>query len=130
VDERLLRRLDELCKVDYEPGDPDSVARFLDVNHDFHVAVAEASGNSRLAAVVESTLHGCERFFYLGLQMRNRSGEMSHEHQALVDALVAGDAELAHSSATEQIQASHRMVIDALLTSSSLMSATIGAVTG
>lgn len=123
VDGPLLRRLDELCRTGYTLGDHASAARFLRANNEFHVAVARASGNSRLAEIVERVLDESERLFHLGLMMRNRTEEMGHEHKALVDALLGGEPDAARRIAIEQIMAAERMVVDGLLSSPALLSA-------
>ncbi len=125
VDEKRLRRLDEICSAGYDPADPDSAADFLRVNTEFHVTIAQATGNDRLARVVSELLREMERIFHVGLRIRNRSEEMAHEHRDLVDALVAGDGEAARQIEADQIRASQRMVMDGLLASAQLMTVSL-----
>lgn len=125
VDTTQLRRLDELCQAGYTIGDHESVTRFLRANHEFHTTLARASGNPRLAEVVERLLEESERLFHIGLMLRNRTAEMAHEHQELVDALIAGDSEAARRIAVQQILTSQRMVVDALLSSPAVLSAQV-----
>ena len=47
--------------------------------------------------------------------LRNRTTEMAHEHADLVDALLSGNGEVAARIVTDQIHASHKMVMAALL---------------
>lgn len=126
VDRRLLARLDALCRAGYTPGHRESETRFLEVNRQFHVAIADAAGNRRLAAVLAQLLEEMERIFHLGLQVRDRSDEMAHEHEALLDALARGDADAAERATIEQIEAARRMVMDGILSSSWLKELTIG----
>ena len=51
----------------------------------------------------------------LGLGGRDRSGEMAHEHRALIDALVAGDHDAAERMTRTQIEESRKMVLTALV---------------
>ncbi len=125
IDMADLRRLDALCRAGYTLGDHDSATAFLRANTEFHVSIARASGNARLAQLLAQLLDESERLFHLGLMLRNRSDEMAHEHHDLVEALVAGDAEAARCIAGSQIIASQRMVVDALLTSAALMEASV-----
>jgi len=125
VDTVQLRRLDELCQAGYTVGDHESITRFLRANHEFHTMLARASGNPRLADVVERLLEESERLFHIGLMLRNRTDEMAHEHGELVDALVAGDGEAARRIAVQQILTSQRMVVDALLSSPAVLSAQV-----
>lgn len=121
VDATQLRRLDELCQAGYTLGDSASAAAFLHANTEFHVTVARASGNRRLATLLATLLDESERLFHLGLMLRNRTEEMAHEHKELVEALIAGDGEAARRIAVEQIIAAQRMVVDALLSSRALL---------
>ncbi|MDE2571647.1 MAG: GntR family transcriptional regulator [bacterium] len=124
-DPHQLRSLDALCRVDYEPHDRASISRFLRANTEFHVTIAEASGNRRLARTLERLLHELERIFHLGLALTSRTQEIVHEHESLVDAIMRGDAASAREIALAQCQASQKMVLDALLSSPSLLSANI-----
>jgi DNA-binding GntR family transcriptional regulator len=115
IDEQLLTQLNELCKAGYQPGDRDSESAFLRANRELHVAIADASGNRRLARVLERLLEETERLFHLGLAVRNRTDEMKHEHEVLVAALVAGDADAAAQTTIEQVEAARKMVMDGIL---------------
>ncbi len=123
IDEPQLRQLRKLSEIKYVHGDRQSYPRFLAANRDFHTAVAKASGNQRLAEVVERLLEEMERFFHLGLDVRDSSGEMVHEHHDLVDALVAGDSQLSEKIMREQIMVSRKRVIEALISEPSAMAA-------
>lgn len=126
VDRDVLTRMDELCRAGYSPGNRESETRFLQVNRLFHVTIAEASGNRRLAAVLAQLLEQMERLFHLGLQVRDRSVEMQHEHEALVDALARGDADTAERVTVAQIEAARRMVMDGILSAPWLKDLAIG----
>lgn len=127
VDAADLHRLDRLCLADYQPGDRDSEAVFLQRNSEFHLCVAAATGNERLVAVLSQLLVELERMFHFGLSLRDRGNEMHSEHQALIDALAAGDADTAEKVTVDQVRASRAMVLDALLSSASLLDVKIGA---
>jgi DNA-binding GntR family transcriptional regulator len=121
VDAQRLRALDEACRSGYQPGDAKSTSRFLEANKSFHVAIARATGNTRLADSVEQLLDEMTRLLHLGLGLRNRSQEMSREHRALVKALARGDADTAERICREQIETARGMVLSAILTSNSVM---------
>jgi DNA-binding GntR family transcriptional regulator len=109
-----LARLDEVCKQGYLPDDPDSARHFLSANREFHVAVAELSGNGRLSRQIGRLLDESARMLVLGLSRRDRSGEMAHEHRELIAALTAGAAEHAAAIMRDQVAASRDMVLAAL----------------
>lgn len=115
AEEEQLQEIAALSSIEYDFGDHDSYREFLAANRNFHTAVARASGNPRLAEVVERLLEEMERFFHLGLDLRDSSGEMAHEHQDLVDALKAGRPDEAESITRDQIVMSRKRVIDAIL---------------
>jgi DNA-binding GntR family transcriptional regulator len=126
VDSQRLRAIDESCRAGYQPGDPKSTSRFLDANKAFHVAVAQATGNNRLANAIEQLLDEMTRLLHLGLGLRNRSQEMQHEHRTLMKALTRGDGDTAERICRDQIEAARNMVLSAILTSSSVMNLAIG----
>ncbi|MFN6955273.1 MAG: GntR family transcriptional regulator [Acetobacteraceae bacterium] len=119
VDADALRRLDAVCAAGYRPEDADSALGFLDANRAFHVAVADLSGNGRLARQIGRLLDESTRMLVLGLKRRDRTGEMAHEHAALIEALALGRADAAAALMHEQVAASRAMVLDALTSASS-----------
>lgn len=125
IDRAQLKRLDAACQAAYTPGNPASERVFLRANRAFHLAVAEASGSPRLARVLSNLLDESERALVLGLAVRNRSHEIQHEHQALIEALGAGDADAAERVAAEQIDDARDMVMAALMSTPSLLGAEI-----
>ena len=118
VNAQRLRALDEGCRTGYQPGDARSVSRFLEATKAFHVAIAQAAGNIRLARAIEELLDEMTRLLHLGLGLRNRSQEMQHEHRALIKALVHGDGGTAERLCRDQIETTRNMVLSAILTSS------------
>ena len=125
IDAPRLRVLDEACRAGYQSNDIRSITRFLDANAAFHVAIAQAAGNQRLAIMVAQLLDQMTRLLHLGLGLRNRSQEMQHEHRALVKALARGDGETAERISREQIEAARNMVLSAIMTSSTAMNLVI-----
>jgi len=125
VDGVRLHQLDDVCRKGYVPGDRESEAEFLCANRDFHVAIAQASGNARLAATLAGLLDEMERLLHLGLAIRDRTEEMQHEHRSLVDALVGGDSDAAAAIAIEQVEAAERMVMDAIMSSPTALEVSI-----
>ena len=126
MDAQRLRALDEACRAGYQPGDAKSTSRFLDANKAFHVEIARAAGNERLADAVEQLLDEMTRLLHLGLGLRNRSQELLREHRALVKSLAHGDGETAARICREQIEAARNMVLSAILTSRSVMNLPLG----
>lgn len=114
VDAAALARLDRVCAAGYRPEDEESALAFLDANKAFHVAIAEFAGNQRLARQIGRLLDESTRLLVLGLRLRDRTGEMAHEHAALIEALAQGRSEAAARLMHDQVAASRAMVLDAL----------------
>ena len=119
VNTQQLKTFDEVCRAGYERGDGKSTERFLEANKAFHVGIARATGNARLAAAIEDLFDQMTRLLHLGLG--SRRGPFESEHKALVKALARGDGESAERICREQIEASRQMVLSAVLTSRSVM---------
>jgi len=115
ADIAALKRLDAVCEAGYRPGEPETALAFLDANREFHVSVAALSGNRRLADQIGRLLDEMTRMLLLGLFGRDRTGEMAHEHRALIEALAAKDGARAETIVREQIEAARRMVMGALV---------------
>ena len=122
VDAHALRRLDAVCACGYRLGDEDSALEFLAANKAFHVAVADLSGNGRLARQIDRLLDESTRMLVLGLRHRDRTGEMSHEHRDLIEALALGKAADAAALMWEQVAVSRDMVLSALTSPDAAMS--------
>jgi DNA-binding GntR family transcriptional regulator len=114
--ESELAEIGELARLaTYDNVEYEAVKGFLAANTRFHVAVAAASGNERIAQMLEEVLAEMERMFHFGLSSKNRSFEMSHEHGALLDALLAEDSAAASAAVREQLRTSENMVVEMVL---------------
>ncbi|WP_426957451.1 GntR family transcriptional regulator [Muricoccus radiodurans] len=122
VDAEALRKLDAVCACSYRMEDEESTLTFLAANKAFHVAVADLSGNGRLARQVDRLLDESTRMLVLGLRRRDRSGDISHEHHALIEAMALGRAAEAAAIMREQVSASRAMVLAALTAPDAAMS--------
>lgn len=125
VDASRLKLLDDVCRAGYRPGDIASTHRFLEANASFHVTIAQATGNHRLAHTIEALLDEMTRLLHMGLTSRDRTTEMQHEHGALVKALRRGDGTTAEQICREQIEAAREMVLTAALKSRAVMTMAI-----
>jgi DNA-binding GntR family transcriptional regulator len=94
LDAAAIERLRRPLAAAVDVTDPASIDRFLDSNRAVHVSVASASGNGRLAAIVERLLDDSERAIGIALRAGAAGGglRVRGEHEALLDALAAGDA--------------------------------------
>jgi DNA-binding GntR family transcriptional regulator len=114
-----LEALHELAHKTYVHGDTRSCEQFLRDNREFHVRIAKATGNERLARALRGLLEEMQRLFFISLGNRDRASDMVHEHHGLHDALLARDAARAREIVIEQIEASRARVLEALVTGTS-----------
>ncbi len=112
---QALRVLAERDGEGIEAGDADAFAGLITRNREFHVLLAEASGNTRLAATLRHLLEEIQRLFLAGLDLRESVEEQRGEHRDLVAALLKGNHHLAHDIAVRQIESSRERVMEALL---------------
>jgi DNA-binding GntR family transcriptional regulator len=110
-----LEALRELAHETYVHGDTRSYQQFLQDNREFHVRIARASGNQRLADTLQVLLEEMQRLFFISLGDRDHASEMMHEHHDLHDALLTRDAPRARQIVVDQIEASRKRVLEGLL---------------
>jgi DNA-binding GntR family transcriptional regulator len=109
---RQLRRLAQRAEAQRDP-------QAFGVDQQFHVMVAEASGNPRLAKYIAKVLEEVERVYNLcsGLPGPARPG--SDRRSLLVDAIMKNDPRLAREIMVETIQEARTRVLELLLGMSS-----------
>lgn len=93
LDRSELARLRAGVAADVDIADAASIDRFLDGNRAVHVAIARATGNGRLAAIVERLLDDSERAIGVALRAgaAGRGLRVRSEHEAVLDAIAADD---------------------------------------
>jgi DNA-binding GntR family transcriptional regulator len=111
----LVAELKNLSTISYHPEDPQSHVQFLNGNRIFHLTLAHAAGNRRLTLALEGLLLELDRAFYLGLRLRDSSGEMKREHEEVVAALEAGDVEGLKECIEQQILTSQDRILEAIM---------------
>jgi DNA-binding GntR family transcriptional regulator len=122
VDVEELERLEEDCQRTYLLGTPDGVTEYLACNRRIHMLIAEATSNRWLAHAISASLDAGERFYHIGIRLGT---EMPHNHAALIEAFRRGDAAGAQQISASQISSVRRAVIDALLRTESVRTATL-----
>ena len=83
----------------------------------FHATLAEASGNSRLAATLRNLVEEMQRLHFMGLDVEDSVAVYAVEHRELVDALLKGNHHLAGEIARRQVETSRMRVFEAILAS-------------
>ena len=110
-----VEALHDLAHSRYDHSDRSSYEQYIVENREFHVRIAEAAGNRRLAQALRVLLEDMQRLFFLSVGARDHAAEEEHEHHALYEAILIGDAARARSLCITQIEEARERVIDALL---------------
>jgi DNA-binding GntR family transcriptional regulator len=110
-----LDELDRLADVNYELGENASVRSFVEANQAFHAAIARASRNPRLHALVISHLEECARLFYMGARMRDVNPETNRDHHEIVEVLRKRDAQAARAAMVRHNENTRVGILTALI---------------
>ncbi|KPQ02786.1 MAG: transcriptional regulator, GntR family [Rhodobacteraceae bacterium HLUCCA12] len=81
----------------------------------FHVAVARASRNARIAALTDSCFEELERVMRLTVDFSPRKDEDSRDHILLIDALTEGDGETAAEIERSHIAKARAFLLETLI---------------
>jgi DNA-binding GntR family transcriptional regulator len=123
VDVEHLRALDAQYRACAELSLPEDerLETLMRVNSTFHLAVAEAAGNRKVVELIAGLLDEMERLFHFGFKAGSPSANLhEHHHADLIAALAVRDGALAERLIAEQILATQRLIVDALLASPAL----------
>jgi DNA-binding GntR family transcriptional regulator len=103
ITEKDLRMLDRHLELEAQARDKDGPAA-IRLAGEFHVLLAELAGNAVLARYIDETVSRCS--LILALYGRPHSAECAvNEHQQIVAALRAGDAQLAIGTMEHHLEA-------------------------
>ena len=107
-----LQQLRELAEDNKGDSNEDRQHKLLR----FHEVLAEASGNSRLAATLTSLLDETRRLLSMGL-IDHSVALHAGEHRHLVDALLKGNHHMAREIAEQQVETGRMRMFEAILAS-------------
>ena len=121
ADVNRLRQLDAVCHAGFVAGDSASQVTFLQAHRQLHLAIVTAGGNERLTDVFAPLWDESERVIHHTGLMRSRGAELRHDHAALIAALATGRGDQAAAKIEDEIERLHRVIVDAALTTSSML---------
>ena len=110
-----VEQMRQSANFTYTFQDRASYLGFLEHNINFHVSIAQASGNRKLAQLLADLLNQMTRIFNLGLELRDSGQEMRGEHIALAEAIAARDIPRAEEVVHDQIMLSRQRVLEMLV---------------
>ncbi|MBN1315445.1 MAG: GntR family transcriptional regulator [Anaerolineales bacterium] len=115
VTEEGLARLESLVGESFVLSDKESVIRWFKSNNEFHIAIAELSGNRRLVSLLRSVLEEMIRPSFLSEFSSNMSTEVfiAH-HREIVDAIRQKDVQLATQLLHKQNKVGFASVLERL----------------
>ena len=109
-----LESIREMADFQYKFKERDTYLEFLERNADFHLAIAEVTGNDRLVDLLSKLLVEMTRVFHLGLDLRDSANEMRIEHIELADVLLERNSDQAVKLVRQQIETSKNRIMEAL----------------
>lgn len=116
VDVKALQRLEKAARSNTASRDQGNrIGYFLDANREFHLAIAVASGNARLAHTISTLLDEMKRLVALGFVERGDSPEIDDDHARLIAALATGDGAQAEQIAHRHIATFRDMTVDKVM---------------
>ena len=109
-----LEQINERCRLDAGPYDSDPLRH---ANTEFHVAIARATGNERLAEITRASLDELQRILYLPQVARetDRVAATWEEHRRIIDMIRKRDAAGAEEAALTHVRLNKTMLIDQLI---------------
>ncbi|PVY37645.1 GntR family transcriptional regulator [Paraburkholderia silvatlantica] len=126
VDVVLLRKLEAACRVPYPERElSDQIDVFLDANREFHLAIAQASGNVRLHHTLANLMDEMSRLVALGFGVQGTKPEIRHDHNSMIDAFETNDARRAETIARRHIETFRDMTMEKVYASLSSSGASL-----
>lgn len=114
LDVAIIRAAYQRYETGYDKNDPASVTQFMTESRAFKLAVAQASGNKRLATWVEEVSEQIERYLRLSSMAFDMSPFIAENLLPLCEAMEKGQADKVEELATRNIQTVTAKILSAL----------------
>jgi DNA-binding GntR family transcriptional regulator len=98
-----VRKMESYARYEYKVGTKTSFYEFLQRNFKLHVAIAQATGNRELTAVVVNVHTRLMRYFYPGLFLGDYGPDLVAEHCRIVEAIRKRNPQKARQLAEEHV---------------------------
>lgn len=116
-----LESLNDACRVTTVPMDSISLRQ---ANAEFHIALARATGNDRLAHITRDSLDEMQRILYIPRIARDSSRieDTYDEHRRILLAISARDPDRAEHETIDHIDRNRQTIIESLIGSAAIRS--------
>ena len=93
------------------------IAGLVEPNRGFHLAIAAAAGNGRLYRTLSGLLDEMTRLVALGFGVQGVRPNIENDHTAMIEHLVAGDADSAALVARRHVETFRAMTMEKVIAS-------------
>ncbi len=109
-----LKEMVRLADITYVFKDKESYLPRINLNADFHRAIAVAAGNQRVVDQLSGLMDELARFFFLTYDLEDLSEAMRQEHHLLVDAICGRDPDRAGKIAGDLVARAQQRALSAV----------------
>jgi GntR family transcriptional regulator, rspAB operon transcriptional repressor len=110
-DPGAIERLQELAQTEYGRDDRESHVRFIEIDTEFHIGIAQLTRNPLLVRAVADMRCQMERIMFASLDIGYHGELPSSEHRGIVEAIQKRDAQLARKRMCDHIYISKDKVL-------------------
>lgn len=103
ANDEQIANIERWANYVYHAGEKKSYDTFLEWNRNFHIEIAQATGNDVMVEMTTNLQTRLIRYFYLVISMSSYGKQLVSEHQAIVRAIRARKPEQARDRATEHV---------------------------
>ena len=105
VDSKLIDTAQKLIAKQKKAAKTDDISEFKLFDDQFHMGFAQATGFNRIGSLIEAEKYHMDRLRYLGLaELQGEYTRVIAQHQAVLDAVAAGNPEAAVHAIKTHIQ--------------------------
>jgi DNA-binding GntR family transcriptional regulator len=112
ITESQLQKLNEIYGT--QTTQHEDVGSFIQTDKDFHIFLAELSGNSRLTQLITTISDQMRWFGVSALHLPNRTEQTLQEHAKIIESIKRKDVETAKKAVLEHIKHTRNAVLSSL----------------
>ncbi|MEC5318388.1 GntR family transcriptional regulator [Brenneria populi subsp. brevivirga] len=112
VDIAQLKDLEAQCRVEVAAPLSTRIDIFMNANKRFHLTIAQATGNTHLIRALSGLMDEMARLVALGFNVQRIKPEIKHDHNAMIDAFIEGDAKRVEFIARRHIETFQAMTLE------------------